>query len=82
VLRLSGLVVKNVVGVVFLLAGFAMLFLPGQGLLTMLIGISLMDFPGKRAIEAKMVGQPTLLSVINNMRRKFDKPPLTLAPGP
>ena len=81
-LRLLGLVVKNVVGVVLLLAGFAMLFLPGQGLLTMLIGISLMDFPRKRALEAKMVGQPTLLGVINSMRHKFDKPPLTLAPDP
>ena len=75
-------VIKNAVGIVFLLAGIAMLFLPGQGLLTMLIGISLMDFPRKRQLEAKMVGQPTLLGVINNMRRKFDKPPLTLAPGP
>jgi hypothetical protein len=82
VLRLSGLVVKNVVGVVFLLAGFAMLFLPGQGLLTMLIGVSLMDFPRKRELEAKMVGQPTLLGVINAMRHKFDKPPLTFAPDP
>jgi len=82
VLRLLGLVVKNVVGVVFLLAGFAMLFLPGQGVLTMLIGISLMDFPQKRALEARMVGQPTVLGVINSMRQKFGKPPLTLAPGP
>ena len=81
-LRLLGLILKNVIGVVFLIAGFAMLFLPGQGLLTMLIGISLMDFPKKRQLEAKMVGQPTLLSVINGMRRQFDKPPLTLAPGP
>jgi hypothetical protein len=81
-LRLLGLVVKNVVGVVLLLAGFAMLFLPGQGLLTMLIGISLMDFPRKRELEAKMVGQPTLMGVINSMRHKFGKPPLTLAPGP
>jgi hypothetical protein len=48
----------------------------------MLIGVSLMDFPRKRELEAKMVGQPTLLGVINGMRRKFDKPPLTLAPGP
>jgi len=56
--------------------------LPGQGLLTMLIGISLMDFPRKRELEAKMVGQPTLLGVINSMRHKFDKPPLTLAPDP
>ena len=79
-LRLSGLIVKNVVGIVFLLAGFAMLFLPGQGLLTMLIGVSLMDFPRKRELEAKMVSQPTLLGAINAMRRRFDKPPLTLAP--
>ena len=82
VLRLSGLVVKNVVGVVFVLSGFAMLFLPGQGLLTILIGVSLMDFPKKRALEAKMVGQPTLLGVINAMRHKFGKPPLTMAPDP
>ncbi|HEY6289450.1 MAG TPA: PGPGW domain-containing protein [Nitrospiraceae bacterium] len=81
-LRLLGLVVKNAVGVVLLLAGFAMLFLPGQGVLTMLIGVSLMDFPRKRELEAKMVGQPTLLGVINTMRHKYDKPPLTLAPGP
>lgn len=81
-LRLVGLVVKNVVGAVFFLAGFAMLFLPGQGLLTMLIGVSLMDFPRKRELEAKMIGQPTLLGVINSMRHKFDKPPLTLAPDP
>ena len=82
VLRLSGLIVKNIVGIVFLLAGFAMLFLPGQGVLTMLIGISLMDFPKKRELEAKMVSQPTVLGVINSMRQKFGKPPLTLAPGP
>jgi hypothetical protein len=82
VLRLSGLIVKNIVGIVFLLAGFAMLFLPGQGVLTMLIGISLMDFPKKRELEAKVVGQPTVLGVINSMRQKFGKPPLTLAPGP
>jgi hypothetical protein len=82
VLRLLGVLVKNVVGVVFVLAGFAMLFLPGQGLLTILIGVSLMDFPKKRALEAKMVGQPTLLGVINSMRLKFGKPPLTMAPDP
>jgi len=48
----------------------------------MLIGVSLMDFPKKRELEAKMVGQPTLLGVINAMRHKYGKPPLTLAPGP
>jgi hypothetical protein len=82
VLRLAGHLVKNVVGSIFLFAGFLMLFLPGQGILTMLIGISMLDFPGKRKIEAKLIGQPAVLGAINAMRRKFDKPPLTLAPDP
>jgi hypothetical protein len=80
VLRLFGHIVKNVVGAIFVFAGFLMLFLPGQGVLTMLIGISMLDFPGKRKIEATLIGQPTVLSVINSMRQKFNKPPLRLAP--
>ena len=79
VLRWVGLILKNVVGVVFFLAGVAMLFLPGQGLLTMLIGLSLMDFPGKRRLESKLVGQPTVLKTINAIRQKFGQPPLTVA---
>ncbi|SFE25621.1 PGPGW domain-containing protein [Nitrosomonas sp. Nm166] len=82
VLRLVGLIIKNVVGVVFFMAGFLMLFLPGQGLLTMLIGISLMDFPNKRKLEAKIVGQHTIFHAINTMRHKFNRLPLTLEPDP
>lgn len=80
VLRVAGHLVKNVVGLIFLLAGLAMLVLPGQGILTILIGLSLVEFPGKRRLEAKLVGQPTVLSTINKMRAKFHKPPLILAP--
>jgi len=82
VLRMIGLVVKNAVGAIFFLAGFAMLFLPGQGILTMLIGISLMNFPGKQRLEAKLIGQPSVLNAINAMRNKFNKPPLIMAPDP
>lgn len=81
VLRLLGHLVKNVVGAIFLFAGFLMLFLPGQGILTMLIGVTMLDFPGKRKMEAKMIGQPAVLGTINNMRQKFGKPPLTIAPN-
>ena len=80
VLRIIGLIIKNFVGTIFLIAGFLMLFLPGQGLLTMLIGISFIDFPGKRKLEAKIVGQRTVLNAINIMRKKFNKPPLILSP--
>ncbi len=82
VLRLLGYLVKNVVGAIFLFAGFLMLFLPGQGILTMLIGVTMLDFPGKRRLEAKMIGQPAVLNTINSMRQKFGKPPLTIAPNP
>ena len=79
VLRLIGHVLKNVVGFVLLAAGIAMLVLPGQGILTMLIGISLVDFPGKRQLERKLIGQPAVLNTINKMREKFGQPPLTVA---
>ncbi len=82
VLRLTGLAVKNVVGIVFVLAGFAMLFLPGQGILTMLIGLSLMDFPGKRRLERMIIGQPDILRTINRLRARFGRPPLTLSENP
>ena len=82
VLRLLGHLAKNVVGAIFVFVGFLMLFLPGQGILTMLIGITMLDFPGKRKLEAKMIGQPAVLNAINGMREKFGKPPLIIAPGP
>ena len=80
VLRTIGLVLKNLFGAVFLLAGLAMLVLPGQGILTILIGISLLDFPGKRRLEARLVGQATLFKAINATRKKFGRPSFTLAP--
>jgi hypothetical protein len=81
-LRTVGLVLKNMVGVVFVLAGIAMLVLPGQGILTMLIGVSLLDFPGKRRIEARLVSQRVVLQGVNAIRARFGRPPLVLAPEP
>lgn len=78
VLRWIGLVTKNLLGFVFLVAGISMLILPGQGILTMLIGISLLDFPGKQRLEARIIGQRTVLNAVNGLRTKFGKPPLVL----
>ena len=80
VLRVVGHIVKNVMGAVFLFAGFLMLFLPGQGVLTMLIGVSMLDFQGKRKLEAKLISQPAVLSVVNSMRKRRGRPPFVLAP--
>jgi len=80
VVRIVAIFFKNILGVVFLLAGIAMLVLPGQGVLTIVMGISLMDFPKKRLLEAKLIGQPLVISNVNRLRARFGKPPLTIAP--
>ena len=78
VLRVSVYVIKNLLGYVFLLAGIAMLMLPGQGILTMVIGVSLIDFPGKQKLQRQLIGQAAVLRTINRIRRKFDRKPLVV----
>lgn len=76
--RLLYLVVKNLVGVVFIIAGIIMLFIPGQGIVTILIGIMLMNFPGKRLLALRLVRQPSVLKAVNWMRARSQRPPLVL----
>lgn len=73
-----GHVGKNLLGFVFVLAGIAMLLLPGQGLLTILIGLLMVDFPGKRALERRIVRRPAILRAMNRLRERRGKPPLLL----
>jgi|SRR5688572_3293138 len=80
VLRIIGRTLKNILGVVFVLAGLSMLVLPGQGVLTILIGVSLLDFPGKQRLEARIVGHKRVLRSVNTLREKFGKPPFKIAP--
>lgn len=63
-------IIKNSLGLVLILAGIAMLVLPGQGLLTLLIGLTLTDFPGKYKLEKRIVGQPGVLKAINWLRHR------------
>jgi hypothetical protein len=72
-------VLKNALGLTLILAGIAMLVLPGQGLLTLLIGLMLTDFPGKYALEKRIVGQPGVLRAVNWLRQRAGHAPV-LAP--
>ncbi len=69
---------RNVLGWVLILAGLAMLVLPGQGLLVLLIGIMLADFPGKVRLERWIVSRGKVLKTINKFRKKFGRPPLQM----
>ena len=72
-------VLKNLAGVILLLAGFVMLFTPGQGVLTILAGLWLMDLPGKRRWELRLIGRPKVLASINWIRQKAGQPPLRVS---
>ncbi|WP_447980744.1 hypothetical protein [Candidatus Nitrospira bockiana] len=53
-----------------------MLVLPGQGVLAILVGLTLLDFPGKRQLQSRLVRQRKVLESLNGIRRKFHRPPL------
>ncbi len=64
---------RNAAGGVLLVAGAAMLLLPGQGILTMLLGLSLMDFPGKHQLLERVVQNRKVQQSLNWIRRKGGK---------
>lgn len=74
--RWGAVVGKNVIGLVLVIAGIIMLVGPGQGILTILIGLMLMDIPGKRPLEARLIKRPAVLAAVNSFRARYDKPPL------
>ena len=78
VLRIPLLLVKNLLGVTFVFAGILMLALPGQGILTIIIGLALMDFPGKYRAERWVVSRHSVLRLINWIREKAAKPALVV----
>jgi hypothetical protein len=78
ILRLLLRLLKNVCGIVFLIGGFIMLFTPGQGILSLLVGVILCDFPGKRRVERKIIERPLVLSTINRIRARYNRPLIVL----
>jgi len=69
---------KNVLGYLFLILGVLMLFLPGQGLLTIILGMCLIDFPGKRRFQLRLLKPRKIRKSIDWMRRRSGKEPFKL----
>lgn len=68
-------VVKNGFGLFLLIAGILMLVLPGQGILTVLISLLFLDFPGRRKLILKILSSEKTEQALNRIRRKFGKKP-------
>jgi len=67
---------KNALGSLLLIAGILMLVLPGQGILTILVGLGLIDFPGKFKLLRKLAQQPALFKTMNWIRTKAKLEPM------
>lgn len=69
------LVLRNLAGALLVALGLLMLLLPGQGLLTLLIGVCLMDLPGKRALVRKLAQKPSVWRALGYLRERAHVPP-------
>ena len=78
VLKVLLAIARNLLGY-FLIALGCILSLPGvpgQGLLTILIGVILIDFPGKHRSERWLLTRRGVLTGVNALRAKLGKRPL------
>lgn len=78
--RYSAVIAKNVLGVFLVLLGIVLSLpgVPGQGILTILLGLIMLDIPGKRPLEAKIIQRPAVLAAVNKLRSRYGRPPLIM----
>ena len=78
--RWGAVILKNVAGVLLILLGIVLSLpgVPGQGILTILLGLIMLDIPGKRPLEARIIQRPTVLAAINGLRQRYGKPELVM----
>jgi len=78
--RWGAVIAKNLFGVFLVCLGLVLSLpgVPGQGILTILLGLIMLDIPGKRPLEARIIKRPAVLAAINDLRARFKKPPLVM----
>jgi hypothetical protein len=83
-IRWTGILLKNVAGMGLVLFGLLLSVpgIPGQGLLTILLGLILLDLPGKRRLERWILRRPGIHARVNRLRHRFGRPPLQLTDPP
>lgn len=71
---------RNTLGGLLVAAGIAMLVLPGQGIIAILFGISIMDLKFKDNVIRRLLTQKKIQEGVQRIRSKAGKQPLTI-PG-
>ena len=69
-------ILKNTAGAALLAIGVVLLFLPGQGVLMIIGGLTLVDFPGRHKLMRKLLTKDKVQRAVTAIRRRAGKPPL------
>ena len=69
-------IVRCLVGLTFVFVGAILVLLPGQGLLTILVGVLVAEFPGKFRLERNLARRPGVRAALDRIRAAFGRPPL------
>ena len=77
-LWLVSTIIKNILGYTLIIGGILMLFLPGQGLFTIFVGLLLSNYPGMFYLERKLIAMPKIYKTVNWLRKKSNQPPLKI----
>lgn len=73
-------ILRITIGVGLIIVGIIMLLLPGQGVLTILVGLGILEAPLKDRIIARILRNPTVYGAVDKLRSKAGKGSL-LIPG-
>lgn len=76
------LVLKNLFGLMLVLLGIVLSLpgVPGQGILTILIGVMFLDVPIFRRFEQWIISRKTVLNSVNRLRARYGRDPLRFEP--
>jgi hypothetical protein len=77
--RVPLIILKNLLGIALVGVGLMFLLMPGQGVIVILIGVLLVDFPRKKELERWLIRRGPILKLANWLRKKWDKEPLRLS---
>ncbi len=69
------LLFANILAVFLICSGIIMLFIPGQGLLTILVGFLLLSFPGKQRVVLNLIRRQQIQKSLNWIRVKQKREP-------
>lgn len=69
-------IIRNIIAALLICVGILLLVLPGQGLLTIFMGMVIASFPGRRRLINSLAGRPGILRRLNWIRHKAHKEPL------